>query len=95
MFLSKEPQSLAVPIQGLEEAIQKSQQARDAGGSPTGKPVIPPAAVPYALAGVGLLQVVEEEVSNPGPWDGVRVLRLAIRIGTYLTLGALPGLRRK
>lgn len=63
--------------------------------SPTGAPVIPPAAVPYALAGVGLLQVVEEEISNPGPWDGARVLRLAIRIGTYLTLGALPGLRRK
>lgn len=63
--------------------------------SPTGAPVIPPAAVPYALAGIGLLQVVEEEASNPGPWDGVRVLRLAIRIITYLTLGALPGLRRK
>lgn len=63
--------------------------------SPTGAPVIPPAAVPYALAGIGLLQVVEEEASDPGPWSGVRVLRLAIRIGTYLTLGALPGLRRK
>jgi hypothetical protein len=63
--------------------------------SPTGAPVIPPAAVPYALAGIGLLQVVEEEVSNPGPWDGPRVLRLAIRIGTYLTLGALPGLRKR
>lgn len=88
MYPSKEVP--AVTIQAGKPVLNSDQYV-----SPTGTPVIPPRAVPYVLAGVGLLQVVEEEVANPGPWDGPRVMRLAIRIGTYFALGALPGWRKR
>lgn len=63
--------------------------------SPTGAPVIPPVLVPYVLAGVCVADIVREELTNPGPWDGVRVLGLGIRIVSFCALGAAPGLRRK
>lgn len=83
-------QSPEVVVQSGRPVLNNDQMV-----SPTGAPVVPPGAVPYVLAGVGLLQVVEEEVRDPGPWTLARGMGLAIRIGTYLALGALPGLRRK
>ena len=82
-----------VPVPGLEEAIAKSQAARDA--SPTGTPVIPPAAVPYVLAGASLLQIVGEEVADPAPWTAARAIGLGVKVLGFLALGASPGLRRK
>lgn len=62
--------------------------------SPTGAPVIPPALVPYVLAGVCVADIVREELSNPAPWNAPRVIGLGIRVVTYCALGASPGWRR-
>lgn len=61
--------------------------------SPTGTPVIPPAAVPYVLALVGILAVAVETV-EAGPITVPAVLRATVRALTLLVAGALPGLRR-
>lgn len=63
--------------------------------SPTGTPVIPPAAVPYVLAGAGVLTIVGEELADPAPWTPVRIIGLVTKLVGYLALGASPGLRRK
>lgn len=63
--------------------------------SPTGAPVVPPAAVPYLLAGVVGMDVLAEEFSDPAPWTAARTLRLVSRLVVYAVLGASPGLRRK
>jgi ribosomal protein S5 len=61
--------------------------------SPTGTPVIPPAAVPYVLALVGILAVAADTV-EAGPITVSSVLRASVRALTLLAVGALPGLRR-
>ena len=63
--------------------------------NPNGAPVIPPAAVPYVLAGAGVLTIVGEELSDPAPWSAARVIGLVTKLVGYLALGASPGLRRR
>jgi hypothetical protein len=79
-------------VPGLTEAIEKHNAAH---ASPTGTPVIPPAAVPYVLAGASLLQIVGEEVADPAPWTLARGIGLGVKVLGFLALGASPGLRRK
>jgi hypothetical protein len=68
---------------------------RNTPASPTGTPVVPPAAVPYLLAGVVAVDLVAEELSDPAPWTVARTLRLISRLVVYAVLGASPGLRRR
>jgi hypothetical protein len=65
----------------------------DPAPSPTGKPVVPPAAVPYVLAIVGILAVAADTVDS-GPLTTSSVLRAMVKALTLLAVGALPGLRR-
>lgn len=62
--------------------------------SPTGKAVIPPAAVPYVLAGSAVLTLLAEELTNPTPWTIGRGIGLLVKVVGMLALGASPGLRR-
>lgn len=98
------PQSLfkeapTVTVQDGRPTINNEQQGLASGSfsavSPTGAPVVPPAAVPYLLAGVVGMDVLAEEFSDPSPWTAARTLRLVSRLVVYAVLGASPGLRRK
>lgn len=62
--------------------------------SPTGTPVVPPAAVPYILASIAILQVLGAAFALPGPWTPERTFMVAQGILSVLVGGALPGLRR-
>lgn len=62
--------------------------------SPTGTPVIPPAAVPYVLAAIAILQVFGAAYALPGPWTLDRTFMVAQGVLAVLVGGALPGLRR-
>jgi hypothetical protein len=62
--------------------------------SPTGTPVIPPAAVPYVIAAIAILQVFGAAFALPGPWTPERTFMVAQGILSVLVGGALPGLRR-
>ena len=63
--------------------------------SPTGTPVVPPALVPFLLAGAGVLQIVGDEVMDPRPWDAAKIIGLGVKLIGFLALGASPGLRRR
>jgi hypothetical protein len=63
--------------------------------SPTGQAVIPAKAVPLVLIGIAVLNIMSEEVANPAPWTAQRIMTVGIKVGTYLALGSLPGLRRQ
>jgi hypothetical protein len=90
---SKEP---AVEFHGGRPVLNTDQEGvavREV--SPTGAPVIPPHMVPWFLAGAGVLQIVGDEVSDPRPWSGARVIGLGVKLVSFLALGASPGLRRR
>src|SRR4051812_33812892 len=63
--------------------------------SPTGTPLIPPKVVPFVLAGSGVLALLAEELTNPGPWGLSRILGFGAKVLGLLFLGASPGLRKK
>ena len=97
MYLDKQPQSLSVPIHGLEEAIQQRKaQQEAAGASPTGAPKVKPAQVPWLLGvmvgGVMGLEVCASSVPDPKA-------QLACRIGAVVLAGVLgtvsPGWRSR
>lgn len=75
--------------------LQNDQEGVSITVSPTGRPVIPPALVPYVLAGLCAADLVREELTNPAPWDAPRAISLGIRLVTFCVLGASPGWRRK
>jgi hypothetical protein len=58
--------------------------------SPTGTPIIPPAAVPYVLALVGILAVAADTVDS-GPLTTASVLRAPVKALTLLAVGGSPG----
>lgn len=62
--------------------------------SPNGTPVVPPAAVPYVLAVIAVLQVVGAALAIPGPWTAERTILVINGVLGVLVGGALPGLRR-
>lgn len=84
----------APPIPGLEEAITKSQEARDV--SPTGTPRVKPAAVPWLLASMVGAVAGLELCATAVPDETVQ---LACRIGAVTLVGVLgivsPGWRRQ
>lgn len=64
--------------------------ALDPPPSPTGKPVIPPASVPYVLAVVGILAVAADTV-EAGPLTTSSVLRAVVKALTLLAVGLCRG----
>ena len=96
MYVSKDVPT-APPIPGLEEAIQRSQAARDAGGaSPTGAPKVKPTQVPWLL-GVMVGAVAGLEVCASSVPD--ETVQLGCRIGAVALAGVLgtvsPGWRSR
>lgn len=92
------PESMSKPAADISTSappLQNDQEGVSITVSPTGAPVIPPALVPYVLAGVCAADLVREELTNPAPWDAPRAISLGIRIVTFCVLGASPGWRRK
>ncbi len=71
-----------------------SEPVAAAAVSPTGKALIPAQAVPYVLAGSGVLAILGEELANPGPWSLSRILGFGVKVLGLLVLGATPGLRK-
>lgn len=63
--------------------------------SPTGEAIIPARYVPLALAGVGALTLVGNELANPAPWNAARAVGVVTLVLGQLLAGAVPGLRRK
>jgi hypothetical protein len=92
--LYKEAPTVSVPNPGVPDIGSQSVPSQPS-VSPTGTPVVPPAAVPYLLAGVVAVDLVAEELSDPAPWTSARTLRLISRLVVYALLGASPGLRRR
>jgi hypothetical protein len=84
-----------VTVKDGRPVLSNDQEGVALSVSPTSTPVIPPAAVPYFLAGAGVLQVIGEEFANPAPWTLARAFGLGAKVISFLTLGALPGLHRK
>lgn len=89
MYLQKE--HTPGTVTGLEEAIQRTQAARD-GGSPTGVPKVPPKAVPWllGLVGVALVSARAFPVGHPIQVAADAVTDVAVLFGL-----ASPGWRRK
>lgn len=91
MYVSKEVPA-APPIPGIEEAIQQSQAARDAGGSPAQGAIIPPKAIPW-LTGLVAVALVASR-SLPQHTIAAQVAGGLVDVAVLLGL-ASPGWRRK
>jgi hypothetical protein len=91
MYLYKQPQSLAVPIQGLEEAIQQRKAQQEA-GSPAQGAIIPPKAIPW-LTGLVAVALVASR-SLPQHTIAAQVAGGLVDVAVLLGL-ASPGWRRK
>lgn len=72
----------------MELPVLPSQQ------SPTGTPVLKPSMVPVAIAVGGVLTVVGEALSDPSTFTKEGLLRLGVRVVTFLLAAISPGLRR-
>lgn len=90
MYASKEAPHVP-PITGLEEAISKTQAARN-GGSPTGLPAIPPKAVPWLMGLVGVALVAARTL--PPHTVAAQVAGGLVDVAVIFGL-ASPGWRKK
>jgi hypothetical protein len=72
----------------MELPVLPSQQ------SPTGTPVVKPSLVPVLVAVGGVVTVLGEAMTDPATFTKEGLLRLGVRVVTFLLAAISPGLRR-